>query len=216
MDGDIGRLDDIYLLAQFNAYLAVDEAHSVGTIGKTGKGVLEYFNLPPDAIDFKIGTLGKSVGAEGGYIAGKKPIIDVLRYSANSFLFSTSLPTWQELQRHFVLWSKMFLLQKLQQDLVFRTKLKLAGFDIGLSQTHIIPIIIPDLLKLETIQQCLKEDGILVNIVTFPAVPVGQSRLRINLSAGHTDAQVNHLFESLMTHAKKLGIIPLKKVLSFI
>ena len=221
MDGDIGHIDEFYKLAkEYHALLAVDEAHSLGTVGATGRGVAEHFNLPDDAIDFKVGTLGKAVGAMGGYIAGNQHIIDILRYSANSFLFSTSLPasTMAGAIKAFDIiesdTSYVQLLQKRSQDV--RERLIRFGFDIGLSETHIIPIVIPDIIKLEALQEALKKEGMLVNLVTFPAVSRDKSRLRINISAGHTDEQIELLLKHLEFYSEKLGIVSQKEGLNIL
>lgn len=220
MDGDIGRIGEISALAKkYKAFLAVDEAHSLGTLGENGKGVSEYFNLDKDAIHFKIGTLGKAIGASGGYIAGKRNIIEILRFSAPPFLFSTSLPPS-------VMAGALEAIKIIEEDnsltslLQVRAKnirdiLKEEGFNIGLSESHIIPIIIPNLPKIDAFQRYLERAGIFTNVVTFPAVPIGQSRLRINVSAGHTNDQINYFTNKVIEIGRELEVIE-KEIYSFV
>lgn len=207
MEGDIGDIKSIsQVCKEHRAYLAVDEAHSCGTIGATGRGVTEYFNLAQSDIDFRIGTLGKAFGAEGGYIAAKSYIIELLKHSANPFIFSTSLPAsvMAGATKAFELVEKnserVTRLQNISNR--FRTQLKELGFNVGFSNSQIVPIIVEDEQKLIAAHHQLKDRGFLVNIVTFPAVPLGQSRLRFSLSSAHTDEQL----ESIVVALKEIGI----------
>jgi 8-amino-7-oxononanoate synthase len=212
MDGDIAPLPEIVSLAKrYHAYLAVDEAHSFGTLGKTGLGVAQHFSLKEDDIDFKIGTLGKAVGSEGGYIAAKQCFVDLLRYSANSYIFTTSCVTPSvagALAALSLIEHTHSHVEKLHQNSKYtRNKLVSMGFDIAESQTHIIPVIIPDDDAVISVQRELEQQGILMSLVTFPAVPLGKSRLRINITAAHTRKQINDMLEKLYQVALNHGII---------
>ncbi len=212
MDGDISPMKEIVQLSKkFNAHLAVDEAHSSGTIGNTGRGVSEYFNLNAEDIDFKIGTLGKAFGAEGGYIAGSRHIIELMKYTSNPYLFSTSLPANTmagTLKAIEILEKTPSLVKRLQENSSkIRSALENLGFNIGLSETHIIPVIIPDEAKLIAFQHELKKQEILVNIVIFPAVPMKESRLRISVSAEHTETQINTLLSAFKSLGQKYELI---------
>ena len=202
MDGDIAPIDEIVRLSKkYNAYLAIDEAHSFGTLGRRGFGVSDYFNLEDDAIDFKVGTLGKAIGAKGGYIAGKKHMIDLLRYSANTYLFSTSLPSCVMAgakEALMCLKTQPDLVANLQENAKYlREAIEKMGFCIGLSQSHIIPIIVGCEKKAGDWQARLEKKGCLCSLVTFPAVPKNKARLRICISASHTKAQLNSLLDAL-------------------
>ena len=212
LDGDIAPIKKIVRLAKkHNALIVVDEAHSSGTLGKTGRGVIEHFDLNHDDIQFKMGTLGKAFGSQGGVIAGKNKIIDALKYSARSFLFSTSISAATvggALKAFEIINKNQSLVTKLQKNANFlRKEISQMGFNIGKTESQIIPLIIESEEKLYALQNMLLEDGFFINAISYPAVPPKKSRLRISLSAVHTDNQIHMLLESLKKFGKKLNII---------
>jgi 7-keto-8-aminopelargonate synthetase-like enzyme len=212
MDGDIARLDEILAVARrHRALVAVDEAHSAGTLGAGGRGVFEYFGIDPGPMVLKAGTLGKAFGACGGYIAGSHLVIDMLRCTARPFMFSTSLPSavlaganaaFEVLEQH------PELVERVQANGRYvRGRLQELGFDTHPSETQIIPILIRDEQKLGQLHRDLKEAGIWVMAVEHPGVPRGQGRLRLSLSAEHTREQLDRLLEVLAVRGKARGII---------
>lgn len=212
MDGDIGKADEISeLCKKYNAYLLVDEAHSAGTIGENGKGVEDYFNMPKNAIDLKIGTLGKAFAAEGGYIATHAKITDMMKYTSRPFLFSTSLPASvmegarKALDIIQAEPERRIGLQKKSEHV--RRYLMEAGFDIGPTESHIIPVILGDNKLVHEFQAELTKNGLWVNAVMHPAVAKKQARLRISLCANHHDDDIRLLLNTIHATGKRLGVV---------
>jgi glycine C-acetyltransferase len=212
MDGDIVKLDQLVEVARrHDARIGLDEAHSSGALGAHGRGVVEHFGLEPGVIEFKAGTLGKSFAASGGFITGKQLVIDMLKYTTRSFVFSTSLPAVvmagaqkaiEVLERH------PELAQRVQANARYlRTHLKEMGFDTGLSETQIIPIILGDNDKVGRFYQALLEAGIFMNYAIHPIVPLKQARLRLSVSAAHTQQQMDYLLEILRERGRAFGVI---------
>ena len=198
MDGDIAPLDKIVELAKkYNARVMVDDAHGLGVVGKTGRGTCEYFGLEKE-VDLKVGMLSKAPGGLGGYCAATGDIIQYLRLYARSYFFSTALPAPIVGGLNAVF--DMFEKDKAGREKLWKkieyTKLKLMdyGFDIGHSQSAIIPVMIYDEEKLFKIYDKLRREGVYVNIVTYPAVRRKECRLRLcvmkNLSYSQIDRAV--------------------------
>ncbi len=212
MDGDIAKISEIIEIAKFyNALIVIDEAHSIGTMGKTGRGIMEHADIAHSCIDFSIGTLSKSIGAAGGYIAGKKEIIDMLRYFTRQYIFSTSLPpnTLQGAITAFeIIDKKPEIVHQLQKNSQYmRTELRNLNFNIGHSESQIVPIIIGDDEKTHFLQSYLEEEGFIVHSIIYPAVSRKSSRLRITISASHQEIQLQELIFQLKKYGKKIGII---------
>ncbi|MSR88106.1 MAG: aminotransferase class I/II-fold pyridoxal phosphate-dependent enzyme [Candidatus Margulisbacteria bacterium] len=206
LDGDVGRVDKIIPLAKkYDCILAVDEAHSFGALGKTGRGVEEYFALEKDAIDLKMGTLCKSLGSSGGFISGKKLIINSLKYSARPYFFSASLPPnimSGAIEAIKILKSTPELVQKLQSNAtLLRFGLQEMGFNVGNSESQIIPLIIGDDNKVYEFRHRLQENKIFANAVAYPAVSPKKSRIRLCVTSIHTDFHI----EKLLNISKKIG-----------
>ena len=175
MDGDIANLPEISRLAKkYNARLMVDEAHSIGVIGKTGHGIEEHFGME-NCVDISMGTLSKTIPSIGGYLAGDKNLIDFLKLSARPFIFSASLPPVAIIAAKAcfdVIENEPELTVKLQNNMRhFREGLQEMGYDTGASETAIVPIMVGDENK--TLQLCKKinEEGIFICPILFPAVP---------------------------------------------
>lgn len=212
MDGNVCPLDRIYELAsKYNAMVMVDESHSAGVVGKTGRGVTEQFNLR-GKIEILTGTLGKAFGgAIGGFTTGKKEIIAMLRQRSRPYLFSNSLPPMVAAAgiRMFDMMSETNALQdKLHSNTeYFVTRMKAAGFDIKPTQSAICAVMLYDAKLSQVFAAKLQEEGIYVTGFYYPVVPKGQARIRVQVSAGH---EVEHLDKCVAAFTKigrELGVI---------
>ena len=212
MDGNVAPLDKIYALAQqYNALVMVDESHSAGVVGRTGRGTTEQFNLRGQ-IEILTGTLGKAFGgAIGGFTTGKKEIIEMLRQRSRPYLFSNSLPpsvagagiyTFQLLEQSNELQDKLH-----ENAAYFVKKMLSAGFDIKPTQSAICAVMLYDAkLSQEMAAQLLKE-GIYVTGFYYPVVPKGQARIRVQLSAAHDKVQLDQCVEAFTKIGKELNIV---------
>ncbi|MCG8539199.1 MAG: 8-amino-7-oxononanoate synthase [Clostridia bacterium] len=211
MDGDVSPLPDIVRLAKKHDIITmVDDAHGVGVLGHRGRGTPSYFNLNGE-IDIQMGTLSKAIASVGGYVAGKKILIDYIRNTSRSFIFSTSLPpsaiaaslkAIEIIQGDDERRKKLMNLSKW-----FREKLLKIGFNISSTITPIIPILIGDAVKAVEFSESLLEEGIYVPAIRPPTVPRGSSRLRISLMATHRHGDLRYVLRALKHHGKRLGII---------
>ena len=212
MDGDIGIIPPVAeLCRQHGAYLMVDEAHSLGVLGATGRGVQEHFGLSADAIDLKMGTLSKALGGVGGFVAGKADIIDFMRHQSRGYLFSGALPppnAAASLAALDVLEQEPWRVERLQANARrWRDGLKTLGFDTFASETPIVPVRMPDeTAAFEFAHRC-KERGVFVVPVVFPAVPQNAPRLRTCVTAGLTDADLDMALEVFAKTGRELGVI---------
>lgn len=212
MDGDIAKLDRICDLAdQYNALVMVDDSHSAGFIGKTGRGTHEHCHVM-DRVDIITGTLGKALGgALGGYTTGKKEIIDMLRQRSRPYLFSNSLApaivgaaieVFNMLEESTVLRDKV-----MENASYFRTKLTDAGFDIKPSQSAIAALMLYDAVLAQKFAARMLEEGIYVVGFYYPVVPKGQARIRIQLSAAHERHHLDKAIGAFIKVGKELGVI---------
>jgi glycine C-acetyltransferase len=191
MDGDIFNLPDaLDLCRTYGARLMVDEAHSLGVLGATGRGIEEHYNLP-GTIDIRMGTLSKTIPGIGGYIAGDRRMITYLRHLARGFVFSAALPpgvTAATLAAFDVLEEEGVALNQLLRRNVdyFIGGLRAAGFDTGLTSTPIVPIMVYDEPCALAMTKYCQDHGVFVLPVLPPAVPEGTARLRANVTAAHS------------------------------
>jgi len=212
MDGNVAPLDKIYELAQkYNAMVMVDESHSAGVVGKTGRGTTEQFNLR-GKIEILTGTLGKSFGgAVGGFTTGKKEIIDMLRQRSRPYLFSNSIPPMVAAAgiRMFELMSETNALQdKLHSNTeYFISKMKAAGFDIKPTQSAICAVMLYDAKLSQDMAAKLLEEGIYVTGFYYPVVPKGLARIRVQVSAGHDKEHLDKCIAAFTKVGKELGVI---------
>lgn len=211
MDGDIANLPEIaYLAKKYNARLMVDEAHSIGVIGKTGHGIEEHFGLK-NSVDIFMGTLSKTIPSIGGYLAGKKDLIDFLKLSARPFIFSASIPPVAVITAKAcfeVIENEPELTAQLQKNMKhFREGLQEMGYNTGDSETAIVPIMVGD--EERTLQLCKKinEEGIFICPILFPAVPRGTNRLRAHVLATHTADDIEKALTIFKSAGKSLGVI---------
>ncbi len=211
MEGDIADLPAIIKLArQYGARVMVDDAHGVGVLGKGGRGTAEHFGLEKET-DLIMGTYSKSLATIGGFVAGDREIIDFIKHSARSLMFSASLPPALVASASAaldVIEEEPELLQRLWKNT--RKMLdgyKALGFDTGTSETPIIPILIKDATKAYEMCRQLFAEGIFVNPVVSPAVPPGRELLRTSYMATHTDAQLDRVLSTFEKVGKKVGVI---------
>ena len=208
MDGDIAPIPNIIELAKkYNAITMVDEAHSIGILGETGRGVLEHFNLPFESIDILMGTLSKAIGSIGGYITGSKDLIDFLRVSARSYIFTASpLPppsTAAAIAAIEYIKNNPSLVESSRRNAEYlRTKLKENKFNILETQTPIIPIMLFDEQKAIKFADILLQNCILAPCVRWPAVPWGKARIRCVVMANHTVSQIDKVVEACIVARK--------------
>jgi glycine C-acetyltransferase len=210
MDGDIALLPEIVQIAEeFDLITYVDDAHGSGVLGK-GAGTVKHFGLS-DKIDFQIGTLSKAIGVVGGYVAGKKDLIDWLKVRSRPFLFSTSLTPADvaaSIRSIEILMESTELNERLWDNGNYLKKgLKELGFNIGDSETPITPCIIGDEVKTQNFSKRLYEEGVYAKAIVFPTVPQGTGRVRNMPSAAHTKEMLDQAISIYEKVGKELGII---------
>ncbi len=212
MDGNVAPLDKIYELAQkYDAMIMVDESHSAGVVGDTGRGTTELHNLK-GKIEIITGTLGKAFGgAIGGFTTGKKEIIDMLRQRSRPYLFSNSIPPMVAAagSAMFDMMSKTNHLQdKLHHNTAYFTKKMLAaGFDIKPTQSAICAVMLYDAKLSQEFASRMLEEGIYVVGFYFPVVPKDQARIRVQISAGHEESHIDTCVNAFIKVGKELGVI---------
>jgi glycine C-acetyltransferase len=212
MDGNVAPVDKMVELAEkYDALVMVDESHSAGVVGRTGRGVSEHFNIT-GRIDLITGTLGKSFGgAIGGFTTGRKEIIEMLRQRSRPYLFSNSLPPMVVNAgiRMFDMMSETNALQdKLHKNTdYFMEKMKAAGFDIKPTQSAICAVMLYDAKLSQDMAAQLLDEGIYVIGFYYPVVPKGQARIRVQLSAAHEQEHLDKAIAAFTKVGKALGVI---------
>jgi glycine C-acetyltransferase len=212
MDGNVAPLDKIMELAEkYDAMVMLDESHSAGVVGKTGRGVTELYNKKGQ-VEIITGTLGKAFGgAIGGFTTGKKEIIDMLRQRSRPYLFSNSIPPLVAAAG-----SKMIDIMEqsnlLQDQLHYNTEyfvsqMQAAGFDIKPTQSAICAVMLYDAKLSQEMAAQLQEEGIYVTGFYYPVVPKGQARIRVQLSAAHNQEHLDKAIKAFVKVGKKLGIV---------
>ncbi len=211
MDGDIIDLPAMVALCRkYDAWLMVDEAHSVGVLGKTGRGIEEHFDLP-NSIDIKMGTLSKTIPSVGGYVAGKKDVIEYLRHASRAYIFSAALPPAQAAaakEAFQVILDEPWRIDKLCSNASqFIQGLKQRGFDTMLTQTAIVPILCgTDEIAFEMTSRAQKQDLFVLPVVS-PAVEPGKSRLRTTVTAAHEPGEIEHAMDVLYEAGKLIDLV---------
>ncbi len=212
MDGDIARLNEICDLAdKYDAMVMVDDSHSAGFIGKTGRGTHEYHNVM-DRVDIITGTLGKALGgAMGGYTTGKKEIIDMLRQRSRPYLFSNSLSpaiVGASIEVFDMLSGSTQLRDKLMGNAsYFKEKMQEAGFDLKPSDSAIVALMLYDAKLSQDFAAKLLDEGIYVIGFYYPVVAKGQARIRIQLSAAHEKEHLDKAIAAFIKVGKELKVI---------
>jgi 8-amino-7-oxononanoate synthase len=210
MEGDIAPLPEIVpICKEFNVRLMVDDAHAVGVLGK-GRGTAAHFGLTDD-VDLIMGTFSKSFASIGGYIAGDEDIIHFIKHHARSLIFSASIPgpnAAAALAALNIMRREPERVERVNQIAdKMRREYQNLGFDIGSSETPVIPIIIgEDMLTLKT-WKLLFENGVFVNPILSPATPPGRQLLRTSYMATHTDEQLDQVLEIFAKVGQELGLI---------
>ena len=211
MEGDIAPLPALVELAErYGAIMMIDDAHSSGVLGRNGRGTVDHFDLH-GRVDIQVGTLSKAVGALGGYVCSTRDTIDFLYHRARPFLFSTSHPPSVAascLAAFEVLEEEPQLIQRLWDNTnFFKEGLKRLGFDTGMSETPITPVIVGDTALAHQFSRDLFEAGVFAQSIGFPTVPKGKARIRTIVTATHTRDELSRALHILETGAKKLRII---------
>jgi len=212
MDGTIAQLDKIVALAEkFNSLVMIDECHSSGFMGKTGRGVHELKGVM-GKIDIITGTLGKALGgASGGFTSGRKEIIELLRQRSRPYLFSNTLApsiTGASIAVFDLLSQTTALRDKLEENTkYFRSKITAAGFDVKPGEHPIVPIMLYDAVLSQRMAEKLLEKGIYVIGFYYPVVPKGQARIRVQISAAHDQEHLDQAINAFVEVGKELGVI---------
>jgi glycine C-acetyltransferase len=212
MDGTIAQLDKIVALAEkYDAAIMVDDSHSTGFIGKTGRGTHEYRGVM-GKIDIITGTLGKALGgANGGFTSGKKEVIEMLRQRSRPYLFSNTVApaiVGASIAVFDMLSETTDLRDKLESNTkYFREKMTGAGFDIKPGHHPIVPIMLYDAVLSQKFAAKLLEEGIYVIGFFFPVVAKGQARIRVQLSAAHEQKHLDKAIEAFIKVGKELGVL---------
>lgn len=212
MDGDLAKMDEICALAEkYDALVMTDECHSAGFIGKTGRGVPEHFGVM-DKVDIITGTLGKALGgAMGGYTTGKKEIIEMLRQRSRPYLFSNSLApaiVGASIKVFDVLSSTTELRDKLEANTAyFKERIKAAGFDIKPGDSPIVPIMLYDAALSQEFANRLLNEGVYAIGFFYPVVAKGQARIRTQISAAHSIADLDKAIAAFIKVGKELKVI---------
>jgi len=211
MEGDIAKLPEVVKLCKkYGARLMVDDAHGIGVLGQTGRGTSEHFGVEED-VDLVMGTYSKSLASIGGFIAGARDVINYIKHFGRAFIFSASPPPASvaavsaaidiienEPERREQLWRNTNKMLKSFREL---------GFDIGVAETPIIPVIVgEDELAFKFVMM-LQEEGIFANVAVSPAVPPGKALIRTSYMATHTDEHLDRVLEAFKKVGKALGVI---------
>ena len=212
MDGNVAPVDQIVRLAdKYDAMVMIDESHSAGVVGKTGRGVTELFDVRGQA-EIITGTLGKAFGgAIGGFTTGRQEIIDMLRQRSRPYLFSNSLPP-MVVAAGIKMFDMMSETNELQDKLHWNTgyfyqRMKESGFDIRPTQSAIIPIMLYDARLSQDFAAMLLDEGIYVIGFYYPVVPRGEARIRVQISAAHEKDHLDKAIEGFKKVGKKLDVI---------
>ena len=211
MDGDFCDLPElIEIKKKHRALLMVDEAHSFGTMGDTGRGIAEYSGVNPRDVDIWMGTLSKSAASCGGYIAGSKPLIELLRYTAPGFVFSVGMPPAQvaaALAALETLEKEPERVERLKErSALFLYLCREAGLDTGDSEaTPVVPVITGNSMVALRLSNRLKTDGINVQPILYPAVDESAARLRFFITSEHSEDQIRYTVERTAGHLAELG-----------
>jgi len=208
MEGDIAKLPEIIKLAKkYNSRVMVDDAHSIGVLGKNGSGTSDHFGLT-DEVDIIMGTFSKSLASIGGFIAGDEIMIHYLEHFSRPYIFSASLPPASAasvIAAIDIMKSEPDRIDRLWQNTNKMQKgFKEMGYDIGVSETPIIPLHVGDMMTTFKMWKILADDGIFINPIIPPAVPPNDCLIRTSFMATHTDQQLNIALEKFEKVGKKI------------
>ncbi len=211
MDGDIGPLPGLVEVAEkYGAIMMIDDAHSSGVLGRNGRGTVDHFNLH-GRVHIQVGTLSKAIGVLGGYVCGSRDLIEFLYHRARPFLFSTSHPPAVAaacLAAFDVLEQEPERIQNLWDNTrYFKHGLALAGFNTGMSETPITPVIVGEAKVAHQLSAALFEEGVLATGIGFPTVPEGKARVRTIVTATHTREELDRALEVFTRVGRRMGIL---------
>jgi len=211
MDGDIAKISEIVELAEkYGCLTYVDDAHSSGVLGKSGQGSAHHFGLS-DRVDVQIGTLSKAIGVVGGYVAGRRNLIDWLNHRGRPFLFSTAAPPAVAaacIEAINILSESTELTDRMWDNANhFKKKLNELGFNTGKSETPITPVITGDDRKAVELSKRLFEEGVFAQAIVFPTVPRGGARVRTIVTAAHTKADLDEAAAAFEKVGRELELI---------
>jgi glycine C-acetyltransferase len=211
MDGDIAPLPPLVEIAErFDAMVMVDDAHGEGVLGKGGRGAVDHFHMH-GRVDVEIGTLSKAFGVVGGFVAGKKIIIEHLRQKGRPFLFSSALTAADVAACSAavdILESSDELVQRLWSNTrYFKQRMRDAGFDTGRSETPITPVMLGDVKVAQQFSRRLFEEDVFAMAIGFPTVPMGKARIRVMISATHSGADLDLGVEKFVKIGRELSVI---------
>jgi glycine C-acetyltransferase len=211
MDGDLGPLPDLCALAEeYGAIMMVDDAHASGVFGRNGRGTIDHFEMH-GRVDIQVGTLSKAIGALGGYVAGTSALIDFLSHRGRPFLFSTSHPpsvTATCLAALDVLLEEPEIIERLWDNTrFFKAGLTALGFNTGMSESPITPVIVGDGALAMTLSDQLFEGGVFAQGITFPTVARDKARVRTIVTATHTREDLQFALDTFGRVGKALGIV---------
>ncbi len=214
MDGDIAPLKDLVEAAErHGAIMMIDDAHSSGVLGRNGRGTVDHYNLH-GRVDIQVGTLSKAIGCLGGYVCGKRALIEFLYHRARPFLFSTSHPpavagaclaAFDILEREPERIERMW-----DNTRYFKAALQAAGFATGQSETPITPVMVGEAKQAHEFSAALFEEGLFATGIGFPTVPKGKARIRTIVTATHTREHLDRAVAILTRVARRMGILDRK------
>ncbi|MDP2872487.1 MAG: aminotransferase class I/II-fold pyridoxal phosphate-dependent enzyme [Bacillota bacterium] len=211
MDGDITDLPRVVEVSRrHGARVMIDEAHATGVIGKNGRGTPEHFGMEGQ-VDIVAGTLSKALGGVGGFVCSNREVVNYIRFYARSYMFSTALPpavTASLIEGINVIEEEPELRAQLWRNIRYvHDSLRRMGFDIGTTETAIVPVIVGDDPKLREMTRRIHEEGIFANPVYYPAVPKKVSRLRLSLMATHTQEDLDQTLSAVEKVGREFGVI---------
>ena len=213
MDGDYAPLDRICELAErYDAIVMVDDSHATGFIGKNGRGTPEYFGVI-DKVDIITSTLGKAMGgATGGFTSGRKHIVEYLRQRSRPYLFSNSVAppiVYASIKAIDLIGKSDDLRKTLEENTrYFREKMRAGGYSISEGTHPIVPIMLGDAKLAQDVAHDLLEEGIYVIGFSYPVVPKGKARIRVQISAAHTKKQLDRAIKAFITVGRRYGVVP--------
>lgn len=211
MDGDIAPLPTIVELAKkYGAITMVDDAHGEGVLGESGRGIVDHFNLHGQ-VDIEVGTFSKAIGTVGGFAAGSAKLIEYLKQRARPFLFSSALTppdVMATLESIKILTESSELVDRLWDNgRYFKEEMKKRGFDVGVSETPITPVMLGEAEVAAEMSKRLFENGVFASKIGFPTVPRGKARIRVMISAAHEKSDLDFALEQFTKVGREMGII---------
>jgi glycine C-acetyltransferase len=211
MDGDIAPLPEIVEISErYQLMLMVDDAHGEGVLGRGGRGIVDHFGLH-GRVDIEVGTLSKAFGVVGGYVAGRREIVEWLRQRGRPFLFSsamTAADTAACIAAVEILEESTERVDRLWENTrYFKEEMRRLGFDLGQSVTPITPVMLGDAHLAQTFSRRLFEEGVFAQAIGYPTVPRGKARIRVMISAAHSREDLDRGLEAFAKVGRELGVI---------